>query len=205
MDASVTTADDVSSLDSLPAVGVREWISGARPVVGAIAASALMLLACSWFALSSGALGLRRDVGRPAPVRIGGTTPQRFGNAASPAPSAVLPRHVNGAARRQHRNGAAPATRHTRQSESGPQPDAPATPAPGSSPATPAASHAGPKSPAGPTQPPVTPSPPPEVNLPAPLDNPPSIPLPPIAPPLSVPDVPLPAAVSTVTTILGVP
>jgi hypothetical protein len=203
MDASVTTADDVSSLDSVPAVGVREWISGARPVVGAIAASALMLLACSWFALSSGALGLRRDVGRPAPVRIGGTTPQRVGNAASPAPSAVRPGHANGAARRQHRNGAAPATRHTRQSASGPQPGASATRVPGSSPA-PSASHVARTSPAVPTQPPVAPSPPVEVNLPAPLDNPPSVPLPPIAPPVSVPDLPIPA-VSAVTTILGVP
>ncbi len=78
-DVSVTTAGDVSSLDSAPVVGLREWVLGARPVVGAIAASGLMLLACSWFAFSSGVLGPRHDVGGPDPVRIGGTTPQLVG------------------------------------------------------------------------------------------------------------------------------
>jgi len=41
-------------------------------------------------------------------------------------------------------------------------------------------------------------------NLPAPLDDLPAAPLPPVTPPVPVPDLSVPA-LSTVTTILGVP
>jgi len=41
-------------------------------------------------------------------------------------------------------------------------------------------------------------------NLPAPLDDLPSVPLPPVTPPVTVPDLSIPT-VPTVTTILGVP
>ena len=44
--------------------GLREYLSGARLVVVTIAASALMLLACSWFALGTGVFGSSRDVDR---------------------------------------------------------------------------------------------------------------------------------------------
>jgi hypothetical protein len=49
---------------------VGEWLTGARPLVGGAAAASLMLLACSWFALESGALGRSADVGDPGPVEL---------------------------------------------------------------------------------------------------------------------------------------
>jgi hypothetical protein len=48
----------------------REWLTGVRPVAGAVGACSLMLLACSWFALRPGGVDAGRDVGSPAPVRI---------------------------------------------------------------------------------------------------------------------------------------
>ena len=48
----------------------REWLTGARPVAGAVGACSLMLLACSWFALRPGGVVAGRDVGSPAPVQI---------------------------------------------------------------------------------------------------------------------------------------
>lgn len=205
MDASVTAANDVSSLDSTPAIGPREWASGARPVVGAIAASSLMLLACSWFAFSSGVLGSGRDVGRPDPVRIGGTTPQFVGGPSEPAAQPAAPGRVDVAGRQPTRAGVAAPTPDLRQtSESGPEPGAAAATAPAST-RTPPPSRA-----TAPSDAPASAAPPPVVpenvtsNLPAPLDDLPAVPLPPVTPPVPVPDLSVPA-LSTVTTILGVP
>jgi hypothetical protein len=205
MDASVTTADDVSSLDSAPAIRLREWASGARPVVGAIAASSLMLLACSWFAFSSGVLGTGRDVGRPDPVRIGGTTPQFVGGPSEPAAQAAAPGRVDVVGRQPTRAGVAASTPEVRQtSESGPEPGAAAATAPVST-RTPTPSRA-----TAPSDAPASAGPPPVVpenvtsNLPAPLDDLPAVPLPPVTPPVPVPDLSVPA-LSTVTTILVVP
>jgi len=205
MDASVTTADDVSSLDSAPAIGLRECASGARPVVGAIAASSLMLLACSWFAFSSGVLGAGRDVGRPDPVRIGGTTPQFVGGPSEPAAQPAAPGRVDVGGRQPTRSGVAASTPEVRQtSESGPEPGAAAATAPAST-RTPTPSRA-----TAPSDAPALPAPPPVVpddvtsNLPAPLDDLPAVPLPAVTPPVPVPDLSVPA-LSTVTTILGVP
>jgi hypothetical protein len=217
MDVSVTTAADVSSLDSAPAIGLREWASGARPVVGAIAASSSMLFACSWFAFSSGVLGPRHDVGRPDPVRIGGTTPQLVGGSSStPAAQPSAPGRVDVGARHpaRARAGTPVSTHEVRQSsESGPVPEAPAanasrpasTPAPSPSVSPTSSVPAPSEAPASPTPPPVGPN---DLtsNLPAPLAELPSVPLPTITPPVTVPDLPVSGpAVSTVTTILGVP
>ena len=210
--ASVTTADDVSSLESPPAVGLREWASGARPVVGALAASSLMLLACSWFAFSSGVIGAGRDVGRPDPVRIGGTTPQLVGGPLRPAAQPAVHGRVDVGARRSSPTGAAASTPDVRQtSESGPEPGAPAATGPGPAStraATPSVSPASPATASSDAT--ASPAPPPLVpedvtsNLPAPLDDLPSVPLPPVTPPVTVPDLSIPT-VPTVTTILGVP
>jgi hypothetical protein len=56
--------------DATPSVGLREYLLGARPLVGTIAASGLMLLACSWFALEKGGFGRSDDVSGPAAVHI---------------------------------------------------------------------------------------------------------------------------------------
>jgi hypothetical protein len=56
--------------DATPSVGLREYLHGARPLVGTIAASSLMLLACSWFALETGHFGGSQDVGGPDAVQI---------------------------------------------------------------------------------------------------------------------------------------
>jgi hypothetical protein len=205
MDASVTAADDVSILDSAPAIGLREWASGARPVVGAIAASSLMLLACSWFAFSSGVLGAGRDGGRPDPVRIGGTTPQFVSGPSEPAAQPAAPGRVDVGGRQPTRAGVAASTPEVRQtSESGPDPGAAAATAPAST-RTPTPSRA-----TAPSNAPASAAPPPLVpenvasNLPGPLDDLPAAPLPPVTPPVPVPDLSVPA-LSTVTTILGVP
>ena len=205
MAASVTTADDVSSLDSAPAIGLRECASGARPVVGAIAASSLMLLACSWFAFSSGVLGAGRDVGRPDPVRIGVTTPQFVGGPSEPAAQPAAHGRVDVGGRRPTRAGVAASKPEVRQtSESGPEPGAAAATAPAST-RTPTQSRATAPS-AAPVSPTTAPLVPDDVtsNLPAPLDDLPTVPVSPVTPPVPVPDLSVPA-LSTVTTILGVP
>jgi hypothetical protein len=207
--ASVTTADDVSSLDSAPAVGLWEWVSGARPVVGAIATSSLMLLACSWFVFSSGVLGAGRDVGSPDPVRIDGTTPQVVGGQAAKRPGAH--RRVDVGARRLPARSRASTPGVRQRSEFGPEAGAPAAtgPAPASIPApTPSPSRT--TAPGEAKAPVTSPTPPPVVpddvtsNLPAPLDDLPTVSVPPVTPPVTVPDLHVPV-VPTVTTSLGLP
>src|SRR5213078_1927868 len=48
----------------------REWLTGMRPVAGAVGACSLMLLGCSWFAFRPGGVDAGSDLGSPAPVRI---------------------------------------------------------------------------------------------------------------------------------------
>jgi hypothetical protein len=212
MEAGLSTAAGVSRLDSAPALGLREWLAGARPVIGAIAASGLMLLACSWFAFGSGVLGPGRDVGRRDPVRIGGTTPQLVGGPSGTAAQPGAHGRVDVGNRQPFHGGAAASTREVRQtSESGPEPVAPAAtgpgpastraPAPSLSPASPATAQSAASASPAPT--PVVPD---AVtsSLPAALDHLPSVPLPPVTSPVTVPDLSAPAA-STATTILGVP
>ncbi len=208
-DVNVTTARDVSSLDSAPVVGLREWVLGARPVVGAIAASGLMLLACSWFAFSSGVLGPRHDVGGPDPVRIGGTTPQLVGGPSRAAARPGVHGRVGVGARKASRPGVAASTSGVRErSESGPEPGVSAATGPGLESTGAPTPSASPTSPASTGDAAASPTPPPVVpdgvtsNLPAPLDDLPSVPLPP--PPVTVPDLSVPA-VPAVATSLGVP
>ncbi|MFL5946670.1 MAG: hypothetical protein ACJ74C_14705 [Gaiellaceae bacterium] len=73
-----------------PRPSVREWLTGARPVVGAAAAASLMLFACSWFALESGALGRSDDVGEPGPVEL--QLPRVAATPHAPASSPTRPR-----------------------------------------------------------------------------------------------------------------
>ena len=204
MDVSVAGADDVSSLDSDLAVGPKEWLSSTRPVVGAIAASSLMLLACSWFALNSDALGPRHDVGAPDPVRIEGVAPQRVGTPATPAAPSGRRAPADVSARRTARGGAAAATPEIRRSsEPGPAsvPRAGTGPLPSSSKLPSTSSAAATSAPAAPTLPPVVPDV--TSTLPAPPEVP-SVTLPPITAPVTVPSLSVPA-VSTVVTIVGVP
>jgi hypothetical protein len=55
------------------AVGLRSWLTGMRPVAGAIAACSVLLLGCSLFGLGPGDFGARRGVAMPAPVRVHGS------------------------------------------------------------------------------------------------------------------------------------
>jgi hypothetical protein len=126
MDTTADITDDVSNLDPAPSVGLREWALGTRPVVGAIAASSLMLLACSWFAFNAGVFSPSRDVGGPAPVRIKDATPQRDATVRTPAAPVARPARVDVGARTTHHRGAAISTPDIRQnSESAPQTVAP--------------------------------------------------------------------------------
>jgi translation initiation factor IF-2 len=185
------TGTDVSS------PGLREYLSGARLLVGTIGASALMLLACSWFALGTGVFGSSRDVGRPDPVRIGASTPAQAATAAKSDLAPISTRRVDVGAPRPHRPGVT-SPRNVRNGNGNTAQSEAATgraPVPGE--AKPAAAAAA--APAAPSSP-ATPAPPqqtvvvPEVTLPAPLDevqvpSPPPVPVTPPAVPPAVPPV----------------
>jgi hypothetical protein len=209
------TAGLVSVPKEMPVVGVKGWIAGARPVVGAAGASGLMLLACSWFAVGTGGLGaFHRDVGSTDPVRI-----------QTPASSAVAPAHkapaVTATRRAPNRHAAVRSTRADVSRSAGavraPQPASRRpTPTP-ARPATPEVSKPAASAPAKatasaptPTQAPTQtpqPSPTPPPALPAPLD---SVSLPTVSlPPISVPALPTVTvqvpALPTTTLPLGLP
>ena len=200
MHATAAHPDDVSALDQPTALGFRDWACGARPVLGTIAASALLLLACSWFAIGVGSLGRRHDVGQMTPVQLRpAQTPRSEMRAPAPTraqgrdpraevgskPHAVQPVRTAGV----HQ---APGT------ESAPSParggDAGEAVPGGVLPATPVA----PAEPPAPTT--IT------AQLPAPPDE---LPLPPPAVPTVVvppaPTLPPLPDVSTTTAIIGVP
>ena len=196
MDVTAAIADDVSNRD--PAVGLRVWVSDARPVLGAIAACSLMLLACSWFALSSGALGPRHDVGQPSPVRIDGTAPPDIEIPSRPASSTARPARVDVGPRPTQRGGAAAAAPELRQSsEAGPKPVAPATRGRVSA-GTETPARKGAPAVASPI-PPVEPPP-----LPAPVHDLPNVSVPPVTLPDAIQDLSVPA-VQAVTSIFGAP
>jgi hypothetical protein len=181
--------------------GSREWITGARPVVGTFAACSLLLLACSWFVVDGGSFGSHADVGTPNPVHLQGSAPardvstRRAGASAAPRSTragasakhgaAVTPaRHLGTGAPPVRRNGPA-------GSEQGP---GRATPQP----AQPSADSTAASSP---PPPPVTVPPLPPVPPVPPISLPPIPPVPPL-PPVSLPQVP---DVPTVTTVIGSP
>jgi len=200
MDVTAAIADDVSN--HAPAIGLRGWVSGARPVLGAIAACSLMLLACSWFALSSGALGPRDDVGRPSPVRIDGPASPDRGIPARPASSAARPARVDVGARPAQHGGAAAAAPELRQSsEAGPEPVTPSTRGPVSA----GAEAPSPRAAAPPTAAVASPVPPvAPPSLPAPVDDLPNVSVPPVTLPDAIQDLSVPA-VPAVTSIFGAP
>ena len=167
------------------------YVTGARPVVGTLGASGLMLLACSWFVLAPGHLSGTRDVGAPAPVRIEGGThePKRAHRSAATVPRTrrSAPRPVDAA----HHPAASPSTAPHRTVTREPTPT---TTQPASAP--PPAVEPSPPPPA-PEQPAVTSAPP------APVGDLPQVALPPVAIP-SPPDVAAPD-VDTPTLPLGLP
>lgn len=191
------TGTDVSS------PGLREYLSGARLLVGTIAASALMLLACSWFALGTGVFGSSRDVGRPDPVRIGGSTPAQAGTATKSGVAPISTRRVDVGTPRPHRPGVT-SPRSVRNGNGGTaQSEAATGPAPVPGEAKPAA--AGPSTPGSPATsapPQQTVVPGVEVTLPAPLDQVQVPPLPPV--PVTPPAVP-PVQVTVGPVSVGIP
>src|ERR1051325_7986355 len=54
----------------MPLVAVREWLTGIRPVAGALGACGLMLLACSWFAFNTGGVDVGQNANTPTAVQI---------------------------------------------------------------------------------------------------------------------------------------
>lgn len=188
-----------------PTVGMRDWLAGARPVAGAVAASGLMLLACSWFFIGAGRPGGRHDVGQPSPVRLQENPAQRTGPA-SPIRTRKTHTRVDAArattAPQQHKAGplvgdAGTPSASTPAPQAG-RPDSPA-PQPTRATSTPATS-----------QPSATTT----TNLPAPLDELPTsvtVPSTPVTPGVTVPlpqtpPVPPPSDVVTnATSTLGLP
>jgi hypothetical protein len=187
----------------LPALTLRDWLTGTRPVVGAIGACSLMLLACSWFVLGPRELGKSSDVGTPAPVRIAAlkSEPSPRGQRTHTEGHAIptKPRRTSAGVRSPRRAVPRPVTESAPQSHSAaptaPSPPAAPTPKPASSSST---------SPPAPVVPAVT-----TPALPAPLDDVPEVNVPPVTvqvPPVSVPVLPVTVPAVTVTTpALGLP
>ena len=202
MHATAAHPDDVSALDEPTALGFRDWASGARPVLGTIAASALLLLACSSFVIGVGGLGRRHDVGQRTRVQLRpAQTPPSETRA--PAPTRAQTRNPRAEAGSKLHAQHVQAVRTTGVHQ-GPTESAP-SPARGGDTAGAVPGGVLPATPVAPAQPPAptTTTPP----LPAPLDE---LPLP---PPPAVPTVVVPPAptlpplpdVSTTTSIIGVP
>jgi hypothetical protein len=179
----------------VPTFTLHDWLSGTRPVAGAVGACGLMLLACSWFVLAPGRVGETNDVGSPPAVHIqqshdaGRTGPRRT---VPPGPQRDVGSHRAVTQRQDPPRVLSTGTRNGKS-------------------ATPAATPPSPASaPVGATQPHVgapapTPQPMPAVALPGPVGEPPagSLPLPhvsvPQLPTVTVPDL------GTTTTPLGLP
>lgn len=73
----------------MPVLALRGWLTGMRPVVGALGASGLMLLACSWFVFNPGAVDVGRDADMPSAVRINGGVNEAVGESHALRPSAA--------------------------------------------------------------------------------------------------------------------
>lgn len=177
----------------LPVVGLKDWLTGARPVAGAIGACSLMLLACSWFVFGTEHTGPGGDVGAPTPVRIDDTAPRDVGARTRAVPAAPAPKRAHAVQARL-----APSVPRTPPAGPSVRPSQTRSAEP---PATPVASPpAAPTSAAAPAQVQA-----PTPALPAPLDSPPTVTVPSIS--VSVPQVPgVPLPPVTVTTPpLGLP
>lgn len=175
------------------------WLTGTRPVAGAVGACSLMLLACSWFAIAPDRVGSGpHDVGSRTPVWIG-DSPQDAGRV---APARTAPAHRSdvsvrrsSGAQTKPRRLVTPGARTTPTTS----PATTAEAAPPSAPSRDATKPAG--SAPAPQSEPITPP-----TLPAPLDelSNVSVPLPAVTLPQQVPSVPLPD-LATTTTPLGLP
>jgi hypothetical protein len=194
--------------DDSPTLGVRDWLAGARPVAGTVAASGLMLAVCSWFALETGGLGRHRDVGQPTPVRL-------QGNPVSPAQSRAHATARTGHARPDVGRPTPAPQRHT-VSRTERDAGTPGAQAPDSRPGQPDSSAPTPQ-PARTTPSPTTSSSlqptSTTTNLPAPLDELPTsvtVPSTPVTPSVTVtvPQASVPSpqpVVTTATSTLGLP
>jgi hypothetical protein len=168
-----------------PTVGFREYVTGARPIAGAIGACGLMLVACSLFVLRPSDLGAGTDVGTPGPVRIDDTQAQPKTRPAPSHPSrarhvgaltrtTVAPIHVQlGPSHRSSPARPGPQTTPARASTPTPATEAPAATA------------------SAPTPTATTPTETPPPTPPQPVVQVPPVSLPPVSvPPVSVPQVP---------------
>jgi hypothetical protein len=177
------------------------WLTGTRPVVGAVSACSLMLLGCSWFAFPPDPVGSGPDdMGSRAPVRID-SAPQDAGRA---APALSVPMHRPDVSVRRSTGAQSTLRRLVTPSARTSPRTAPATTAEAAPPSAPSRGATKPAAPApAPPSAPVTPP-----TLPAPLDEVPnvSVPLPSVTVPQlpQVPSVPVPD-LATPTTPLGLP
>jgi hypothetical protein len=199
---------DVSEFDSTPALSPRSFLLGARPVAGALGASGLKLLACSWFAIGLGTLTLLPGAGSARQtVRIAPAGPRADAGVtelAQPSADRVPASRSQLSARRHppHATPAEPAAGvATLDAPNVPAAETPDPPTGNGGSAAPPAGSATPQ-PAASTDAGETPEPPPEppsvldvVTLPPP----PTLPAPPPVPQLPLPDV------SDATSSLGLP
>jgi hypothetical protein len=166
------------------------YLTGARPVVGTLGASGLMLLACSWFVLAPADLGGTRDVGAHPPVRIDGAMleprPAHRAVATIARARRTAPRLFGAAHEQVARPATAPHGARTRE----PVPASSQPPSAGPAAQPPAAARSPLPTPApaaASQQPAVTPTPP------APLGDLPQVTLPPVAisspPDVASPDI----------------
>jgi hypothetical protein len=202
MDTTAVHPDDVSALDESTALGVRDWASGARPVLGTLAASILLVLVCGLFVIDAGSLGRRHDVGQRQPVQM---LPRQLRHDQAQAPAPAQSTTVRARATRRSQLPAVDKPVRTVHVDQAPGAGSAVTPTPRGDAAKPAPTQAPPPTPVAPTQPsaPTTITP----QLPAPLDELP-VPAPPAVPTVvlpSAPAVPPLPDVSITTANIGVP
>ena len=190
--------------DESPAIGLRDWLAGVRPVAGATAASALLLAVCSWFALDAGGFARSHDVGQPRPVRLQKSHAWSTNSVAYRRPHAVRARGDVGRVAAPRRHDVVNTLRRV------PRPTShPGRPRPNSRTPAPQPTHAT----STPASQPSAPRPS-TTNLPAPLDEVPNavtVPSTPVTPGVTVPlpqspsvPAPLPDA-TTVASSVGLP
>jgi len=188
----------------MPLVAVREWLTGIRPVAGALGACGLMLLACSWFAFNPGGVDVGQNADAPTAVRINDSLNESVGESHALRESTSTASTRPAVIRRAHsRHAPAQATSTRTAVTEGPRSTdaspAPATQAPASHASSQSATQSSPAT-SPPDDPGVTVTTP---TLPPPLDGVPTVTTP-TAPVPQVPSVPIPD-LPTITTKLGLP